>query len=359
MEGLARVFKVGDLAGHVHVIDPLSDPRWAALVENHPRASVFHSTSWLKALLAVYGYEPLAVTTCFPGHPLTNGLVFCHIRSRLTGQRYVSLPFSDHCAPLTDTSEELDEMLLSMKAHVDEDGLKYLEIRPYWCEPSSRTKLGKSLTYRSHRLDLRRSKEEIFRRFHKDCVQRKIRRAEREKLRYEQGVSELLLREFYRLLVMTRRRQGLPPQPLAWFRGLITAFRSNLQVRVAYKDNLPVASILTLSHKRSMVYKYGCSDVRFHRLGGMQLLLWNTIQEAKDNGCEELDLGRSNIDNSGLIVFKRRWGGTESDLSYWTYPVDARTQSMTWQRGLLRGVVSLSPNVALTAAGNLLYRHIG
>ena len=79
--------------------------------------------------------------------------------------------------------------------------------------------IKKTLTYQFHRLDLRKSVEELFHGFHKDCVQRKIRRAEREELKYEDGNTEALLQKFYRLLVTTRRRQYLPPQPIAWFRG--------------------------------------------------------------------------------------------------------------------------------------------
>jgi hypothetical protein len=60
--------------------------------------------------------------------------------------------------------------------------------------------------------------------------------------------------------VMTRRRHFLPPHPIEWFRGLIAAFGKDLKIRMASKDGVAVASILTLSHKKSMVYKYGCSD---------------------------------------------------------------------------------------------------
>ena len=119
---------------------------------------------------------------------------------------------------------------------------------------------------------------------------------------------------------MTRRRQYLPPQPLAWFRGLIAAFGADLKIRVASKDGLAVASILTLSHKKTMVYKYGCSDVAFNKFGGTSLLFWKTIQEAKDCGFEELEMGRSDVDNLGLMAFKERWGASGRPISYWTYP---------------------------------------
>jgi hypothetical protein len=161
----------------VYEIDPLCDPRWASLVEHHPRSSVFHSTSWLKALQAVYGYEPVAVTTCPPRAALTNGLVFCRVKSWLTGQRFVSLPFSDHCEPLVDSPDELDVMLLHMQRDLDERQWQYIEIRPISSRPSSHAGLQESLTYQFHRLDLRKSVQELFHRFHRDCVQRKIRRA--------------------------------------------------------------------------------------------------------------------------------------------------------------------------------------
>ena len=346
-------------SAHIYELDPTCDSRWEDLVNSHPKAAVFHSTKWLKALQTVYGYEPMAITTCPPGARLTNGLVLCRIRSWVTGRRYVSVPFSDHCEPLVDRSGELDEMLLHMKRYVDKDGWKYIEIRPVSCEPSDHAEFGRLVTYSFHRLDLSVSSEKLFRNFHKDCVQRKIRRAEREKLQYEEGASEDLLQKFYRLLVMTRRRQFLPPQPLSWFRGLIAVFGNDLKIRVASKNGVPVASILTLSHKKSMIYKYGCSNAAFNNLGGTALLFWKTIQEAKDGGLESLDMGRSDVDNRGLIAFKEHWGANATSISYWTYPERPERHSTGWKKRLAEQLVSAAPDLALETVGRLLYRHIG
>ena len=359
-EDVSHSSKMEYSAPAVYELDPLCDPRWTALVENHPQASVFHTTNWLRALQTVYDYEPIAVTTCPPGASLTNGLVFCRIKSWLTGRRLVSLPFSDHCEALIDGPEELDEMLLHMKQELNKGKWQYVEIRPVSHRPGSHVGLETSLTYYFHCLDLRRSTtQELFHNFHKDCVQRKIRRAEREALKYEEGNSEALLQKFYRLVVMTRRRQYLPPQPLAWFRGLISAFGNDLKIRVASEGDLPVASILTLSHKRRMVYKYGGSIASLNKLGGMAFLFWKTIQEAKDKGFEELDLGRSDSDNLGLITFKEHWGATGTALRYWTYPPRPQVPHSTWQKGLARCLVRAAPDFALEAIGTLLYRHIG
>src|SRR5450755_1176727 len=77
--------KMERAAGNVYEIDPLNDARWDALVESHPETSVFHSTKWLRALQTTYGYDTIAVTTCPRGVPLTNGLVFCRVKSWFTG----------------------------------------------------------------------------------------------------------------------------------------------------------------------------------------------------------------------------------------------------------------------------------
>jgi lipid II:glycine glycyltransferase (peptidoglycan interpeptide bridge formation enzyme) len=343
----------------VYEVDPLQDQRWNALVQGHAHGSVFHSPGWLEALRTTYGYDPVVISTCAPNETLTNGLVFCRVRSWLTGHRMVSVPFSDHCEPLVNNADELHCLLSTLKHRVDDGEWKYIEIRPVTLRPSSRSGLTQSLTYEFHRLDLRKSKQVLFRGFHKDCVQRKIRRAEREKLQYEEGTSEDLLQKFYRLLVMTRRRQYLPPQPLSWFRGLIAAFGTDLKIRVASKDGVAVASILTLSHKKTMVYKYGCSNLAFNNLGGTALLFWNAIQEATDNGLEELEMGRSDVDNFGLIAFKEHWGASGTRISYWTYPHSGTGLPSVWKKKLARYLVPAVPDLALRTVGRLLYKHIG
>src|SRR5215213_3756819 len=94
----------------VYHLNPLQDPRWPGLVERHPLGSVFHTSQWLHALQRTYGYEPVVFTTTRPGAELRNGVVFCAVRSWLTGRRLVSLPFSDQCEPLVEHSAQLDEI---------------------------------------------------------------------------------------------------------------------------------------------------------------------------------------------------------------------------------------------------------
>lgn len=344
----------------VYQIDPLRDPRWAELLERHPRASVFHTPGWLEALRRTYGYEPIVLTTSPSTTELANGIAFCRISSWLTGRRLVSLPFSDHCEPLVASSEDLRNILGWLERDMEREDWRYIEIRPLSSALGSPAGFEQSQAFYFHKLDLRPASNELFRSFHKDCVQRKVRRAERENLTYEEGSSETVLDKFYHLLLLTRRRQQLPPHPLGWFRNLIDCLGDQLKIRVASKGDRPIASILTLCYKHGIVYKYGCSDARFNNLGAMHFLFWKTIQEAKNSGLQEFDLGRSDCDNSGLVAFKDRWGATRSMLTYARYPARRYTTVREhWEMQIAKRLFACMPDGFLTAAGELLYRHIG
>jgi len=343
----------------VYELDPLRDPRWQEFVESHPRASVFHSLSWLRALNSAYGYEPVALATAAPGQRLRSALLFCRVKSWLTNSRIVSLPFSDHCEPLLDGNDDLDAMLGYLQHAKWRDVAGYIELRPLLSRPGCDTEFIASEQYFSHIIELNDTADVLFRSFHKNCVQRKIRRAEREALTYETGNSESLISEFYQLLVKSRRRQGLPPQPFYWFQNLSAAFGDRLQVRVASRHGRPIASILTLKFGSTITYKYGCSEARFNNLGGMALLLWRTIQEALDERFTQFDLGRCDIDNTGLITFKEHWGAQRGPLTYWRYP-DCRLEgSKQTAKEAMRRMAKIAPEWCLIGAGRLLYPHIG
>jgi CelD/BcsL family acetyltransferase involved in cellulose biosynthesis len=343
----------------VYTFNPLQDPRWAELSQRHPRASVFHTTGWLEALHRTYGYEPVVYTTCPPETRLTNGIVFCRIHSWLTGRRMVSLPFADHCEPLIENPEQGKEVFASLQGALDGERLKYIEIRPLSPDLSAETSLQKGDSFCFHSLDLRASREDLFRRTDKSSVQRRIRRAEREALTYEEGYSEALLNKFYGLLMLTRKRHNLPPQPIEWFRNLITFLRDRLTIRVVSYRQEPVASILTLSHRDTYVYKYGCSDARHHNLGGMPLLFWRAIQAAKDCGMQVFDFGRSDTINEGLVRFKDNWGTTRSTLTYGRICAQVRHEKgKEYLMHVSKRILTCLPDGLITAAGRLLYRHV-
>jgi CelD/BcsL family acetyltransferase involved in cellulose biosynthesis len=355
--------RTGEATG-AHWVDPLKDPRWGRLLERHACATVFHTPEWLEALHRTYGYRPLVLTGFPNDRELTNGWLFCDVNSWLTGRRLVSLPFSDHCDPLlANGDEEMRGLLDALGREFRNGKWAYIQVRPRTVslrETRGTLAFGECQSYAFHKINLRPGLEELHRQFHKDSVQRKIQKAERERLTCEEGKSEKAIQQFYRLLLLTRRRHRIPPQPVEWYRNLMDCMGEKARIRLTYKNGNPIAGMITLTYKNAMVYKYGCSDERFHNLGGMALLFWRAIQEAKRDGLQEFDLGRSELRNRGLARFKEHWGATRSMLTYRMYPAPANPAARG-EDGRIRVTKRFFahlPDPILTLAGKVLYRHI-
>ncbi len=347
-----------------HQLEPTKDPRWAELVKRHPKASVFHTVAWLQALRRTYGYEPVAFTTSPPTGELKNGLVFCRINSWLTGRRLVSLPFSDHCEPLCDSAEDVNFLIRYLQTALEHQEWRYLEVRPI-NENLGQTGDGISYrpaaTYYLHTLNLRPDLDEVFQSLDKDSVQRRVQRAQQAGLVEKRGTSDDLLKDLYRLLVMTRRRHRVPPPPYAWFRNLISCQGEALEIRLAYQNATPIAAILTLRFRDIVYYKYGCSDARFNKFGVIPWLLWNAITAAKSNGANEFDMGRTEVDNAGLLAFKNHWVPNPRQLVYWRFPEGSHSFDSAdgWKLKMAKRAFSHMPSGLLTITGKLLYPHIG
>ena len=349
----------------VYSINPLQDSRWETFLETQPHASAFHSRGWLEAIDRTYDYKPVVFTTSSPTETLKNALLFASVRSWLTGRRIVSLPFSDHCEPLFDSSEELNIVLSYLQTEMDHQRWKYIEVRAMsgnLMGQTDRCGFRPAASYHLHRIDLQPKLQDVFQSLDKDSVQRRIRHAERAGLIEKSGRGEDLLKDFYHLTVLTRKRQQIPPQPYGWFQNVLSCLGEAAEIRMAYtKEGIPAAGIWILRYKNSVIYKYGCSDERFKHLGATVLLLWRAIENAKENGAIEFDLGRSEESNRGLVTFKDKWTSNCTRLTYWRYPPASpgSTSREEWKLRLAKLFFARLPNSLLTAAGRAFYRHMG
>jgi hypothetical protein len=85
-----------------------------------------------------------------------------------------------------------------------------------------------------------------------------------------------------------------------------------------------------------------------------------TINEGKSEGCERLDMGRSDSENEGLIRFKDRWGSYKSELTYWRLLAKCSKRS-TRRQGIefAKKLFGYAPGPLQIEVGNVLYKHLG
>jgi CelD/BcsL family acetyltransferase involved in cellulose biosynthesis len=344
-------------------IDPISDPRWGEFLERHPNASVFHTPAWLRSLHRTYGYEPTVFTTSGPEEPLRDGLVFCRVKGWFGRPRLVSLPFSDHVELLVADRENMRDILTFVANGAAQGRWSSVEIRPSQPVNGAATAADfvDGQSFLLHTLDLQPSLANLYQGLNKDSTRRKILKAQRTGLKYDEGGSERHLEQFFRMCVMTRMRKALPPPPLTWFRNLVKYMGEQLKIRIATTQTGELAgAILTLQYKNSMVFKYGASDAAFHNLGTMPFLLWHAIEDAKSGGATQFDFGRSEVDNPGLVRFKEHFGAERNSFTHKIFPATAwRPDAHNWQLTMAKRVFAHLPQSALVLAGRLIYPYIG
>jgi hypothetical protein len=133
-----------------------------------------------------------------------------------------------------------------------------------------------------------------------------------------------------------------------------------LQIRLARKNGVPIAAMLTLQHRSCVVYKYGCSDESFHSLGGMPFLFWRLVEESQALRANKIDFGRTDLNNEGLIIFKDRLGTSKKLITYYRHSkTSSRGVAALSNSRVVQNFLSSLPQGVSTTAGRLFYRHMG
>jgi hypothetical protein len=339
-------------------VDPFTSRDWNEQVLATPQASIFHSTNWLRVLQASYGYQPYYFAG-FTGQQLTALLPVMEVKSWLTGGRGVSLPFSDYCEPIRDTNTAYPEVLDPALRVARQRQWKFLEVRggdAVSCGISPYT------FYYRHRLELHTDAAKVFSRLRSN-YRAKIRKARTSDCTVTILHSPEAMAEYYRLHCLTRKRQGLPPQPAGFFQNIqahIIRKHSGFVTLVSHKGH-NIAGAVFFSFGRRAIYKFAATDTVYTSLSPNYLLLWHVIQWLCHHDFTELCFGRSVPNNLGLIQFKDGWGTEKSRISYYRYDLKAMSfvqdanhwseaGSKVWQK---------MPVALLKLVGSALYKHIG
>lgn len=335
----------------------LSDPRWRDFVGTHPAATPFHHPDWARLVADCYGFRTFVVTASDHSGAVRAGLPLVEVRHLHGGRKWVSLPYTDYCPPLTSDRSEEEQLVAALGQASDAAGVQRVEVRA----PLTGAAASSDVALR-HVLALDGGPTDIYKRFHRSQVQRNIRRAERERLTIRQATrAQDLVGTFYRLHVRSRRRQGVPVQPrrffrLLWERAISTGLGSLLLVEASGQ---PVAAAVFLAWNQTMIYKYGASDDRAWSLRPNHLLFWRAIQTACDQGYRWFDFGRTDVGQEGLRNFKLSWGAAEEPLVYGTLGgrPDPTPQTEGVAGRLLGSAIRHGPLVLCRVAGEALYRY--
>jgi CelD/BcsL family acetyltransferase involved in cellulose biosynthesis len=339
------------------IVLDLNDRRWAAFVQSHPDATPFHHPSWGGLLARCYRFPAFALAWTDAMGQITGGLPIIEVRSPVGGRRWVSLPFTDACAPLTGVSSATAGLVEELDAARRQAGISQLEVRAGVDGAGAST----SPMAVTHTLSLDGGSDTIYRTSVRSSVRKWIAAAERGGVIIRRQESRAALTTtFYNLQLWTRRRLGVPIQPRRYFDLLWSEMiEPGLGfLLVAYVDDAPVAGAVFLSWNGTVIYKYGASDQAYWKLHPNHLLMWTAVRLGCEHGAHTFDFGRSDFTSEGLRQFKRSWGARESPLVYTAMGRQAARSSDGRFHAMARAVVRRSPLWACRGLGELLYRYV-
>jgi lipid II:glycine glycyltransferase (peptidoglycan interpeptide bridge formation enzyme) len=348
----------------IQIIDPREAPDWDAFVASHQDATVFHTSAWANVILDSYRYKPLYHVARDESGAIRAAIPLMQVEGWLTSRRLVGLPFSDLCAPLLDASPQSRALLDAVKVLSETSDAGHLELRGTSALSPETAGFDPGEAFYQHIVPVRETEAETEKQLH-SSARRAVRKAAKEGLSVRASADEADMRQFYRLMVMTRRKHGLLPQPWRFFAAIQRHMMDTGHGKLLLSEHggKIIAGDLLLQFRNEMVYKFNASDPAFLHLRPNNILLWEAIRLSATQGCTSLDLGRCDEENEGLRRFKMLWGSEERLLRYFTYkPAGARNGRLATSapgRALLGFFVKYAPPFALQRMGAAVYHNFG
>jgi CelD/BcsL family acetyltransferase involved in cellulose biosynthesis len=341
---------------HIEKVDPRANPAWDEFVARHPGATVFHTSAWCRVLADTYGYKPAYLVSREYGTFIA-GIPLMLIDPLLTSRRLVGLPFSDVCGPLL-AGDRDQELLAAVLDEVTDSRAAGVQLRgPCGDMPV----YSNGTNFYQHVISL---EGDFFEANVHNSARRAIRKAEKQGVTVRASTDLADMRRFFDLMVLTRRKHGLLPQPWRFYvnlhRHLIAEGHGYLLL--ADYQGQTIAGDLILQFRDQLTYKFNASDPRFLDVRPNNLLLWRAMHLGAEAGHRSLDLGRCELDNEGLRRFKLLWGAREERIGYYHYPSNPGGTALLQARPArlaLSLFVRHAPAFALQAAGGLLYGNFG
>jgi hypothetical protein len=329
---------------------------WHQGLATHRFGSLFSSPPWIEAISRTYGFEIMAAVPARSSHA-DAAILFSHIQD-LRGSRIVCLPFSDYCDPLVEDADrwiELVEPLLLIEAPIRMRCLRN-------SLPSRDRRFVLCKRAKWHGIDLTRAENDLWAGLAGEARQN-IRYACRKGVVVREGRSLEDMRLFHQMHFRLRKsKYRLLAPPFALFENFQKAFSrdDHATVLIAEHGGEPLAGIFLLRWQDVLYYKFSASFNYSHRPN--ELLLWRAMLFGRRLGLATLDLGLSDIEQPGLVRYKRKFATEERDISFFErFPKDVQVPRAEEASETLGHVTRLLtdpsvPDEITRAAGERFYR---
>lgn len=285
---------------------------WDEYVLQHSKASSYHLARWIEASSGAFRLPCFFL--CARGHDdtLTGVMPLILQRSRLVGDRLVSLPYFNYGGALANDQIVHSELLRRAAALTTELRVSLLEIREVDAPPADwPLRRDKATLF----LDLPPTVDELAKQLGSK-LRSQIKRGLRENPVSLRGSIELL-GEFYKVFSEVMRDLGTPVYPFRFFKEILNQCAGDCTIIVLRLDGRPVSTAFLVRHHDRLEIPWAATLGKVKSQSINMVLYWELLRFAIENGFRTLDFGRSTID-SGPYRFKLQWGARPIPL-HWAF----------------------------------------
>ncbi len=333
-------------------INPLISSSWGEALSNNPNPQFFHHSFWLKTLIDTYRFKPL----CFMIQSDKGYTIPFLVVTTLKGKKKaVALPFSDGC-DIQCGNIRHDELVATLLSIAKQEKLDRLDFKG---TSSFQPSFEPSHSYYGHKLQLTKDEKKLWKNL-ASSKQRNIKKAQREIITVTFNNNLQSMREYYRLHCITRKRHGLPPQPVRFF----DAIHENIiskgygEVALGYAEKSAIAGAIYLFSGSEVLYKFGASDKNLQHMRVNDLLMWDAINRYAQKGFKTFSFGKTEKFHEGLCRFKEGFGAERVVMDDYCY--DVLTGNLIKDapsvHGIHNKIFRRMPVPLLKLCGEILYR---
>jgi FemAB-related protein (PEP-CTERM system-associated) len=290
------------------LVDRDDYPRWDAFVSGCEEATFFHLAGWRDVIGETFR-QPTYFLFAERSGEIAGVLPLAHLRSRLFGERLISLPFCVYGGVATKDDEARRALVARAGELARQLRVEFLELRNRRVQQD----LPASDRYVTFRKTLDPDPQRNM-----NAIPRKQRAMIRK------GVAKGLacsinagVADFYRVYAESLRDLGTPVLPRRYFEALRRVFGDACEIATVRtgQGNRPIAAVMSFYFRDEVLPYYGGGTRTAREFHAYDFMYWQLLVHALGRGARIFDFGRSR-QGTGSFRFKTHWGFEPVPLPY-------------------------------------------
>lgn len=298
--------------------------KWVSYIKKHNDSTIYSHPLWLKALENEYNKKSIVlfcedensqIRGILPLLP-TSGLPFKK-NEPVTAKRLASLPRTPLSGLLYDNIEARKLLLNKAVLKARDEFNALLQIKSYCPSLSDGMKEIQKIAWREsyfYELPECPSKLRFGNKKQNHNIRWAVTKAKNSGLSVREADSEKDLQNWYRLYVETMRWHIVPARSYRLFKYLWENLRPLGLMRLLVSEVMEknkteiIAGSMFLKYNRTIFYSFNGRNKSALALHANDLIQWEAIHKACEEGYSYYDMGEVSDGNCGLAQFKSKWG---------------------------------------------------